>query len=65
MLDGTDHVLPDTTSDIEFMDGTIIFGDANAEPLLKETALESAGIEVDPRNQTLKTLPAVRLKELV
>ena len=26
------------------------------------TALESVGIEVDPRNQTLKRLPAVRLK---
>ena len=28
------------------------------------TALESVGIEVDPRNQTLKRLPAVRLKGL-
>lgn len=55
-----------TTADIEFMGeivgGTIIFGDDNAEPLLGVTALGSVGIEVDPRNQRLKRLPAVRLK---
>ena len=28
------------------------------------TALESVGIEVDPRNQTLKRLPSTRLKEV-
>ena len=33
-----------------------------AEPLLGVTVLESAGIEVDPRNQHLKKLPSVRLK---
>ena len=32
------------------------------EPLLGVTALESVGIEVDPVNQQLKRLPAVRLK---
>ena len=36
---------------IEFMGdivaGTIIFGEADAEPILGVTALESAGIEVD------------------
>ena len=46
----------------EFVGGTIIFGDADAEPLLGVTALESVGIEVDPLNQRLKRLPAVRLK---
>ena len=46
----------------EFVGATIIFGDDDAEPLLGVTALESVGIEVDPRNQTLKRLPAVRLK---
>ncbi len=35
-----------------------------AEPLLGVTALESVGIEVDPLNQRLKRLPAVRLKSL-
>ena len=51
---------------IEFMGdytfGTVIFGPENAEPLLGVTALESVGIEIDPRNQQLKRLPAVRLK---
>ena len=45
-----------------FVGATIIFSDTDAEPLLGVTALESAGIEVDPRNETLKRLPSVRLK---
>lgn len=48
----------------ELTAGLIIFGEADAEPLLGVTALESAGIEVDPLNQQLKKLPSVRLKEL-
>lgn len=66
LADGSDLVLDVTTADIEFMGeivgGTIIFGDAEAEPLLGVTALKSVGIEVDPRNQRLKRIPAVRLK---
>ena len=46
----------------ELVGGTIIFGDADAEPLLGVTALESVGVEVDPQNQRLKKLPVVRLK---
>lgn len=46
----------------EFVGATIVFGDEESEPLLGVTALESVGIEIDPRNQTLKRLPAVRLK---
>lgn len=46
----------------EFVGATIVMGDDDAEPLLGVTALESVGIEVDPVNQTLKRLPAVRLK---
>ena len=46
----------------EIVGGTIIVGDADAEPLLGLTALESVGIEVDPLNQRLKRRPAVRLK---
>ena len=42
--------------------GVIVFGDDGAEPLLGVTALESAGIEIDPRSQRLKRLPAVRLR---
>lgn len=48
----------------EFVGGTIIFGDEDTEPLLGVTALESLGVEVDPQNQRLKKLPAVRLKGL-
>ena len=57
-----------TVGQIEFMGeivgATIVIGDADAEPLLGLTALESVGIEVDPRNQQLKRLPSVRLKHL-
>lgn len=56
------------TADIEFMGelvgNTIIFGESGTEPILGVTALESVGIEVDPQNQRLKRLPAVRLKKL-
>ena len=48
----------------EIVGGTVLFGDADTEPLLGVTALESLGIEVDPLNQRLKKLPAVRLKSL-
>ena len=48
----------------ETVGATIVMGETEAEPLLGVTALESVGIEVDPRNQTLKRLPAVRLKRL-
>lgn len=48
----------------ELSGGIIVFGDDGVEPLLGVTALESAGIEVDPRNQQLKRLPAVRLRGL-
>ena len=68
LADGSELVLDVPTADIEFMGefvgGTVIFGDPDAEPLLGVTALESVGIEVDPLNQQLKRLPAVRLKGL-
>ena len=68
LADGNELILDIAVARIEFMGefvgGTIIFGDADSEPLLGVTALESVGIEVDPRNQALKRLPAVRLKEL-
>ena len=58
----------ETGMDIEFMGeivgDTILFGESDVEPLLGVTALESAGIEVDPNNQRLKRLPAIRLKRL-
>ena len=69
LADGTEVRLDITTGDIEFMGeivgSTIVFGEADAEPLLGVTALESVGIEVDPRNQTLRRLPSTRLKNLL
>ena len=66
LADGSEVKMDITTAEIEFMGeivgATIIFGADDAEPILGVTALESAGIEVDPRNQKLKRLPAVRLK---
>lgn len=69
LADGRELVVDVTVAEIEFMGevvgGTVVFGEAGAEPLLGLTALESVGIEVDPVNQRLKRLPAVRLKRLV
>ena len=66
LADGNEIKMDITTGDIEFMGevvgGTIVMGEANAEPLLGVTALESAGIDVDPHDQTLKRLPSVRLR---
>lgn len=66
LADSTEVVMDVTTAEIEFMGdivGTsIIMGPNNAEPILGVTALESVGIEVDPRTQRLKRLPNVRLK---
>ncbi len=46
----------------EIVEATVIFGNDDVAPLLGVTPLESVGIEVDPKNQRLKRLPAVRLK---
>lgn len=66
LANGDELKMEITTADIEFMGeivgGTVLFGEADTEPLLGVTALESVGIEVDPTNQRLKRLPAVRLK---
>ena len=66
MADGSEIAMDVTVAEIEFMGetvgGTVLYGAPDAEPLLGLTALESVGIEVDPRNQRLKRLPAVRLK---
>ena len=64
--DGREITMEVTTADIEFMGetvgGTILLGEADAEPLLGATALASAGIEVDPKNHRLTRRSAVRLK---
>jgi|GEM_PF-125048 len=68
LADGSTIKMDITTADIEFMGevvgGTIIFGEPGTEPILGVTALESVGIDVDPRNQKLKRMPATRLKKL-
>ena len=68
LADGREITMDITVGQIEFMGefvgGTILFGEANVEPLLGVTVLESVGIEVDPTSQRLKRLPAVRLKSL-
>jgi clan AA aspartic protease len=52
--------------EISFLDetifGEILFGPDNTEPLLGALALQSAGIVVDPRNETIRKLPARPLK---
>lgn len=66
LMDGTVKEYPYGLVRIEFMGeitaGRVIFGDADSEPLLGVTALESVGIMVDPTNKTLKRLPAISLK---
>ena len=66
LADGSEVTLDVTVAEVEFMGemvgATVIFGKDDAEPILGVTALESVGIEVDPRTQRLKRLPAVRLK---
>ena len=69
LADGNTIRMDITTGDIEFMGevvgGTIILGEPGTEPILGVTALESVGIDVDPRNQQLKRMPAIRLKKLM
>ncbi len=66
LADGSKATLDIAGAQIEFMGefthGDVIFAPGDAEPLLGMTALESVGIEIDPRNQRLKKLPSVRLK---
>ena len=66
LADGSEVKMDITIAELEFMGeivgSTIIFGKDDAEPILGVTALESVGIEVDPRTQRLKRLPATRLK---
>ena len=66
LADGSEVVMDVGVARIEFMGdvvgATIVFGKDDVEPILGVAVLESVGIEVDPRNQRLKRLPAVRLK---
>ncbi len=64
LADGSRQEYAFGLAQIEFMDeitaGRVIFGPEGAEPFLV-TALEAAGVTIDPTTQTLKKLPAVRL----
>jgi len=66
LADGSEVTLDVTVAEVEFMGekvgATVIYGPDDAEPILGVTALESVGIEVDPRSQRLKRLPTIRLK---
>ncbi len=66
LANGSYVVYPFGLAHIEFMDeptaGRIIFGPEGNEPILGVTQLESAGITIDPVNQTLKRLPAISLR---
>jgi clan AA aspartic protease len=68
LADGTQITYPVGAARFEFMgelvSANVIFGADDVEPILAVVALESIGIEVDPRNQRLKRLPAVRLKPI-
>lgn len=66
LADGATRELEFGTAVIEFMGditaGRVIFGPDGVEPILGVTALESTGVVVDPKNRTLKRLPAIPLK---
>ena len=68
LADGRQVRMDVAVARIEFLDdiigGTVVFGEPGTEPLLGVTALESMGVEVDPANQELRKLSAVRLKTL-
>ena len=68
LADGTRRPYDHGVAQVEFMDeivaGKVVFVEDDTEPLLGLTALEAAGIEVDPRNERLKRLSAIRLKSL-
>jgi clan AA aspartic protease len=49
----------------EITAGRIVLGPENVEPILGALQLESAGLVIDPLNQTLKRLPVIPLKGLI
>ena len=67
LADGSEVRMDVTTCDVEILGeiagATIVFADDDgAIPLLGATAMESAGIEVDLRNERLRQLPSVSLR---
>ena len=68
LADGSEITMDVTTADIEFMGrtvgATIVFAETDTEPILGVTVMESAGVEIDPRNEILKRLPSIRMKRM-
>ena len=68
LADGSEITMDITGARIEFMRelvwATIVMADAGADPLLGLTALESAGVGVEPLNETLRKLPSTGLRGL-
>jgi len=68
LADGTKHEHAFGLVEIRFMGeitaGRVVFGPDDVEPVLGVTALESAGITIDPASRTLKRLPAIPLKSI-
>lgn len=66
LADGNEIKLDVAVARLEFLDeivgGTVAFGAEHVEPLLGVTALESAGVEVDPHNATFNKLSAARMR---
>ena len=67
LADGSEIRLGVTVGEIELMGeivgATVVCGPPDSEPLLGVTALESAGVEVDPVNETLRKMPFTRLRK--
>ena len=69
MADGTPVTLDTAIARLDFLGeygaDVVVFGEGDVEPLLGVTALESAGMVVDPRTQQLRRLPILPLKASV
>ena len=66
-LDDGSQVGMDTAAvEIEFMDdivgATVLFGEANTVPILGRITMLTLGIEVNPRDGTLRKLPSIGLR---
>ena len=66
MADGIPVTLDIAIARLDFLGeygaDVVVFGEGDVEPLLGVTALESAGMVVDPRTQQLRRLPILPLK---
>ena len=65
MADGSEIAMDVTTAEVEIMGEivgtTIVYGETDNESLLGVTVLQSAGIAIDPRSESLYKRPSIRL----